>query len=161
MVTHTPTGRKLSYGALAEKAASVPAPDIKLVALKNPKDFKIVGNSVRGFDSPKIVRGEPIFGIDVTRPGMLYATFTQCPVHGGKGKSAKLDAALARFAEVVRRDLGREVAEIPGAGAAGGAGRGTPAGPRAATAPSIARCPPAPASRRSARPFSTSSFPPP
>jgi isoquinoline 1-oxidoreductase beta subunit len=95
MVTHTPTGRKLSYGALAEKAASVPAPDIKLVALKNPKDFKIVGNSVRGFDSPKIVRGEPIFGIDVTRPGMLYATFTQCPVHGGKVKSAKLDAVLA------------------------------------------------------------------
>jgi isoquinoline 1-oxidoreductase beta subunit len=95
MVTHTPTGRKLSYGKLAEKAAGVPAPDIKLVVLKDPKDFKIVGNSVRGFDSPKIVRGEPIFGIDVTRPGMLYATFTQCPVHGGKVKSAKLDAVLA------------------------------------------------------------------
>jgi isoquinoline 1-oxidoreductase beta subunit len=94
-VTHTPTGRKLSYGALAERAAGVPAPDIKLVVLKAPKDFKIVGNSVRGFDSPKIVRGEPIFGIDVTRPGMLYATFTQCPVHGGKVKSAKLDAVLA------------------------------------------------------------------
>ena len=95
VVTHTPTGRKLSYGVLAERAAGVPAPDIKLVVLKNPKDFKIVGNSVRGFDSPKIVKGEPIFGIDVTRPGMLYATFTQCPVHGGKVKSAKLDAALA------------------------------------------------------------------
>ncbi|MDB5460217.1 MAG: iorB, partial [Caulobacteraceae bacterium] len=89
------TGRKLSYGQLAEKAAGIPAPDVKTVTLKDPKDFKIVGNSVRGFDSPKIVRGEPIFGIDVTRPGMLYATFTQCPVHGGKVKSAKLDAVLA------------------------------------------------------------------
>jgi isoquinoline 1-oxidoreductase beta subunit len=94
-VTHTPTGRKLTYGQLAEKAASIPAPDIKTVALKDPKDFKIVGQSVRGFDSPRIVKGEPIFGIDQTRPGMLYAVFVQCPVHGGKVKSAKLDGVLA------------------------------------------------------------------
>ena len=94
-VTHTPTGRKLTYGQLAEKAASIPAPDIKAVALKNPKDFKIVGTPVRGFDSPKIVKGQAMFGIDVVRPGMLYAVYTQCPVHGGKVKSAKLDAVLA------------------------------------------------------------------
>jgi isoquinoline 1-oxidoreductase beta subunit len=90
-VTHKPTGRKLGYGELAEKAASIPAPDVKTVVLKDPKDFKIIGKSVRGFDSPKIVKGEAIFGIDVQRPGMLYATFTQCPVPGGKVKSAKLD----------------------------------------------------------------------
>ncbi|MDB5460022.1 MAG: iorB 2, partial [Caulobacteraceae bacterium] len=47
-VVHTPTGRKLSYGQLAEKAAGIPAPDVKTVTLKDPKDFKIVGNSVRG-----------------------------------------------------------------------------------------------------------------
>ena len=94
-VTHTPTGRKLTYGQLAEKAASIPAPDVKTVVLKDPKDFKIVGNSVRGFDSPKIVKGEPIFGIDAKRPGMLYAVFVKCPVYGGKVKSAKLDAVLA------------------------------------------------------------------
>jgi isoquinoline 1-oxidoreductase beta subunit len=95
VVTHPPTGRKLTYGQLAETAASIPAPDVKTVTLKDPKDFTIVGRSVRGFDSPRIVRGEPIFGIDVTRPGMLYAVFTQCPVHGGKVKSAKLHAVLA------------------------------------------------------------------
>ncbi|MDB5460473.1 MAG: Isoquinoline 1-oxidoreductase, partial [Caulobacteraceae bacterium] len=89
------TGRKLSYGQLAEKAAGIPAPDVKTVTLKDPKDFKIVGNSVRGYDSPRIVKGEPIFGIDVTRPGMLYAVFVKCPVYGGKVKSAKLDAVLA------------------------------------------------------------------
>jgi isoquinoline 1-oxidoreductase beta subunit len=94
-VVHKPTGRRLGYGALAEKAASIPAPDIKTVTLKDPRDFKIVGQSVRGYDSPKIVKGLPIFGIDVTRPGMLYAVYTQCPVHGGKVKSAKLDAVLA------------------------------------------------------------------
>jgi isoquinoline 1-oxidoreductase beta subunit len=91
-VIHTPTRRKLTYGQLAEKAASIPAPDLKTLVLKDPKDFKIIGKSVRGFDSPKIVRGEPIFGIDMSRPGMVYATFTQCPVHGGKVKSANLDA---------------------------------------------------------------------
>ena len=90
-VTHTPTGRKLTYGQLAETAASIPAPDLKAVVLKDPKGFKIIGKSVKGFDSPKIVKGEPIFGIDITRPGMLYATIAQCPVPGGKVKSVKLD----------------------------------------------------------------------
>ena len=90
-VTHKPSGRKLTYGQLAEKAASIPAPDLKTVVLKDPKTFTIIGKSVRGFDSPKIVKGEAMFGIDVTRPGMLYAAFAQCPVAGGKVKSAKLD----------------------------------------------------------------------
>lgn len=94
-ITHTPTGRKLTYGQLAEKAASIPAPDVKFVTLKDPKTFTIIGKSVRGIDSPKIVKGEPIFGIDAKRPGMLYAVFVKCPVYGGKVKSAKLDAVLA------------------------------------------------------------------
>jgi len=94
-VTHTPTGRKRSYGKLAAKAALLPAPDLAKVALKDPKDFKIVGQPARGFDSPKVVRGEPLFGIDTRLPGMLYAVFVKCPVHGGKVKSAKLDAVLA------------------------------------------------------------------
>ena len=94
-VTHKPTGRKLTYGQLAEKAASIPAPDLKGVSLKDPKTFKIIGKSVRGYDSPKIVKGQAMFGIDVVRPGMLYATFTQCPVPGGKVKSVKLDAIQA------------------------------------------------------------------
>jgi isoquinoline 1-oxidoreductase beta subunit len=94
-VTHVPTGRTLGYGQLAAKAALIPAPDVAQVTLKDPKDFKIVGRSARGFDSPKVVRGQPLFGIDTKRPGMLYAVFVKCPVHGGKIKSAKLDAVLA------------------------------------------------------------------
>jgi isoquinoline 1-oxidoreductase beta subunit len=90
-VTHKPSGKKLTYGQLAEKAASIPAPDLKTVSLKKAKDFRIIGKSVRGIDSPKIVKGEAIFGIDVTRPGIVYATFTQCPVPGGKVKSVQLD----------------------------------------------------------------------
>jgi isoquinoline 1-oxidoreductase beta subunit len=75
----------------AARQMMVEAAAPKTVALKDPKTFKIIGKSVRGYDSPKIVKGQPMFGIDVTRPGMLYATFTQCPVPGGKVKSVKLD----------------------------------------------------------------------
>lgn len=95
VVTHGPTGRKLTYAQLADKAAAIPAPDLKTLVLKDPKTFTIIGRSVRGYDSPRIVKGEPIFGIDATRPGMLYAVFVKCPVYGGKVKSAKLDAVLA------------------------------------------------------------------
>jgi len=93
-VSHRPSGKKLTYGQLAEKAASIPAPDLKTVVLKSPKDFKIIGKPVRGFDSPKIVKGQAMFGIDVTRPGMLYATIVQSPVPGGKVKSAGLDDVM-------------------------------------------------------------------
>ena len=95
VVPHKPTGRNLTYGALSAKAATIPAPDLKTVTLKNPKDFTIIGKSVRGIDSPRIVKGEPIYGIDTQLPGMLYAAFVKCPVYGGKVKSAKLDAVLA------------------------------------------------------------------
>ena len=84
VVIHS-SGRRLTYGQLAAKAATLPAPDPKTVVLKDPKDFRIIGTSVRGIDSPKIVRGEPIFGIDTCScPGMLYAVFVKCPVFGGK-----------------------------------------------------------------------------
>jgi isoquinoline 1-oxidoreductase beta subunit len=95
VVHHKPTGRSLKYGALASKAASVPPPDLQTVALKDPKDFRIIGQPFGGVDSPLIVTGKPIFGIDASVPGMLYAVFERCPVHGGKFVSANLDAARA------------------------------------------------------------------
>jgi len=92
VVQHRPSGRKLGYGALAGKAASLPVPDLATLRLKNPKEFKIVGRPTPGVDSPLIVAGKPLFGIDVTVPGMLYAVFQKCPVFGGKVVSANTDA---------------------------------------------------------------------
>jgi isoquinoline 1-oxidoreductase subunit beta len=91
VVHHQKSGRSLKYGELATKAAAVAPPDLKTVALKDPKDFHIIGQAIGGVDSPQIVTGKPIFGIDTTLPGMRYAVFEKCPVHGGKFVSANLD----------------------------------------------------------------------
>ena len=91
-VIHAPTQRSLSYGSLAAKAAALPAPDPDLVALKDPRNFKIIGTSQPGVDSPLVVEGKPLFGIDVRVPGMLYAVFVKSPVFRGTVSSANVDA---------------------------------------------------------------------
>ena len=95
-VIHIPTKRRLGYGRVASKAALLAAPDLAQVALKDPKDFKIIGTSQPGVDSPLVVAGKPLFGIDVTVPGMLYAVFVKSPVFGGRVASANLDAVKAQ-----------------------------------------------------------------
>ncbi len=94
-LTHTASGRKLSYGALASAAAKQPVPSLDSVKLKDPKDYKIIGTSVPGVDSPKIVKGEPIFGIDMVVPGMLYAVFQKCPVFAARSP-APISTSSAR-----------------------------------------------------------------
>jgi isoquinoline 1-oxidoreductase beta subunit len=91
-VYHRKTDRSLGYGELAAKAAALPAPDPDSLKLKDPETYKIVGQWTAGVDVPDIVTGQPIFGIDFTTPGMLYATFHRCPVFGGKVASANIDA---------------------------------------------------------------------
>ncbi|MGD8808149.1 MAG: molybdopterin-dependent oxidoreductase [Gammaproteobacteria bacterium] len=91
VVRHAASGRTLTYGELAEAAAAVPAPDMESLVLKDPSDYRIIGTSVRGIDTEKIVKGEPIFGIDVEIPGMRYAVFEKSPVYGSKVASANVD----------------------------------------------------------------------
>jgi isoquinoline 1-oxidoreductase subunit beta len=95
VVYHRESGRSLAYGALAAKAAAMPVPDLARVALKDPKTFKIIGQPIPGVDNAKVVTGQPLFGIDVTLPGMLHAVFQKCPVFGGKVHSANIDALKA------------------------------------------------------------------
>jgi isoquinoline 1-oxidoreductase subunit beta len=88
-------GKSLTYGQLAAKAAKLAPPDLKTVALKDPKNYTIIGRSISGIDNPKVVTGQPLFGIDVNVPGMRYAVFQKCPVFGGKVVSANVDEIKA------------------------------------------------------------------
>lgn len=90
-VIHTPTGRKLTYAALAMKAAALPVPDAAKVPLKTRDQYRLLGNRFTGADNIEIVTGKPLFGIDLKVPGMLYAHYTKCPAVGGKVASANLD----------------------------------------------------------------------
>jgi isoquinoline 1-oxidoreductase subunit beta len=90
-VFHKATGKQATYGELADKAAALPCPVLDAVALKDPKDYRIIGKSQPGVDTHSIVSGKPLFGIDVSLPGMLYASIEKCPVFGGKVKSANLE----------------------------------------------------------------------
>ena len=107
VVTHTPTGRTLTYGALAEKAAKLPVP--AQVTLRDPKDFKLIGTPAKRLDTPEKVNGKAQYGIDVRVPGMAVATVAASPVLGGK--VAGLDEAKARaikgVRQVVRLEIGR------------------------------------------------------
>jgi isoquinoline 1-oxidoreductase beta subunit len=91
-VVHHASGRSAAYGTLVARAAKMKAPDLDKVKLKDPHDYKIIGKPMPGIDSAKILRGEPVYGIDVEVPGMLHAVFHKCPVFGGSVKSANLDA---------------------------------------------------------------------
>jgi isoquinoline 1-oxidoreductase subunit beta len=95
IVHHNKSQRSLAYGALASEAAQLPVPDLASVRLKDPKDFKIIGQPISGVDNPKIVTGLPLFGIDIDLPGMVYAVFQKCPVFGGTVASANVDAVKA------------------------------------------------------------------
>jgi len=91
VVIHTPSGRRLKYGDLAERAAALPVPDA--VTLKDPKDFRIIGSAVPRRDLPDKVTGKAGFGIDVQAPGLLVAVVARCPVFRGKAKSWDAEAA--------------------------------------------------------------------
>ena len=81
-VTRTGTNTSLSYGALAEKAATLPIPSD--VPLKQAKDYKLVGKPLPRVDTPAKVAGEAEFGIDFRLDGMKYAVLSRCPTIGGK-----------------------------------------------------------------------------
>ena len=75
-------GKQLSYGQLAEQAAKIPPP--AQVALKDPKDFRLIGKPTKRLDTPEKVTGRGVFGIDVKLPGLLTAVVARPPVFGGK-----------------------------------------------------------------------------
>jgi isoquinoline 1-oxidoreductase beta subunit len=89
VITHQASGRKTTYGKVAEAAAKLEAP--KDIKLKDPKDWKIAGKGVKRLDTADKLTGKQVYGIDIKMPGMLVATIKDSPVRTGKVKS--FDAA--------------------------------------------------------------------
>ena len=79
-IVHKASGKKLSYGALSTKAASLDIPSKP--KLKNRKDFKLIGTRIRDVDAHKITTGQPLYGIDTRREGMLFAMVARPPAYG-------------------------------------------------------------------------------
>jgi isoquinoline 1-oxidoreductase subunit beta len=91
-ILHVASNRSAAYGSLAEAAAKLPIPQD--IPLKDPQQFQIIGKPTKRLDTPDKVIGRTEFGIDVRRPGMLFAVVARCPVFAGK--VASFDAARAR-----------------------------------------------------------------
>src|SRR3989454_491639 len=92
-VIHVATNRRLTYGALAQRAAALPVPPE--VQLKDPKDWRLAGKPTKRLDTRFKVNGTAQFGIDVRVPGMLTAVVARSPVFGGKVSSFDATAAKA------------------------------------------------------------------
>ncbi len=90
-VVHRPSGRRLLYGQLVDRAQQLPVPQNP--TLKSPDKFRYIGKPVKRRDTPEKITGRGIYGTDVQVPGMLVASIERCPVFGGKVKSFDATAA--------------------------------------------------------------------
>ena len=90
-VLHAASGRKLAYGELVDAATAQTPP--KNAALKDPKDFVLIGKAQKRIDTPDKVNGKVVYGIDAMLPNMKFATLKACPVFGGKVASVDDSAA--------------------------------------------------------------------
>ena len=96
VLTHAASGKSATYGSLAAAAAKMAAPDVKKLKLKTRAEWTLIGKRFRGVDDPKIVTGQPLFGIDVQLPGMVYANYTKCPAAGGKVRGFNVEEIKAQ-----------------------------------------------------------------
>ncbi|WP_038019894.1 molybdopterin-dependent oxidoreductase [Thermithiobacillus tepidarius DSM 3134] len=92
-VLHPSSGRRLDYGALAARAAALPAPT--QVVLKPPTAFRLIGQPTPMLDAPLKITGRAVFGVDVQVPGMRVAVVLRCPSFGGRAVSVDVRAAEA------------------------------------------------------------------
>jgi isoquinoline 1-oxidoreductase beta subunit len=93
VVVHKPTGRKLAYGQLVDRAQALPVPQSP--KLKTPDKFRYIGKNLHRLDSPDKATGRGIYGMDVQVPGMLVASIERAPVVSG-GKVQSFDATAAK-----------------------------------------------------------------
>ena len=108
VVTHGPNSA--GYGSLTDAAAKL-APPAK-VTLKDPANFTVIGKPLRRLDGADKARGRATYGLDVKRPGMLYAAMVPCPVIGGKVASYDGAAVSARRGVKAVVNIGEGVAVV-------------------------------------------------
>ena len=112
IVVHAASNTRIPYGDLVVDAAKLTPPDVATLKMKDPKDYRIIGKPMRNWDSPKIVRGEPIFGIDQKVEGMKFAYFEKCPVFGGKVLTTNTDEIKA-LPGIVDCFVVKQVGDLP------------------------------------------------
>ena len=116
-ITHTPTGRQLTYGELAAAAATLVPPDWSSLELKSPDKWSVIGKPLERLDVPAKVDGSAIYGIDVNLPGMKYAAIAMCPVFGGSLKSYRApdlfdNSGILKILEVDRHGRPEAIAVV-------------------------------------------------
>jgi len=84
VITHASTGRKTTYGKVAELASTLTPPDPQSITLRDPRDWKVAGQPYARLDTANKVNGTKVYGADLQMPGMLCASVKACPVFGGK-----------------------------------------------------------------------------
>ncbi len=102
-VIHNNSDKTTTFGELVEDASKLPPPENPIV--KKPTEWKLVGNkSLQRVDIPEKVKGTALYGIDVERPGMVYAAIEMCPYFGGKIKAVKENNVrdMEGFVDLVR-----------------------------------------------------------
>ena len=98
VIKHEESARTLTYGEVASLAGNMEVPEE--VSLKDPKDFKIIGTGRNNVDGLKIVTGEPMYGLDIKREGMLYATVVHPPAFGMKPVEVKNEEEIKALAGI-------------------------------------------------------------
>ncbi|MGE0750723.1 MAG: molybdopterin cofactor-binding domain-containing protein [Variibacter sp.] len=93
LITHAPSGRSVTFGAVAADAARLPPP--QNVALKPERDWRLIGTRQRQRNSALTVSGQAVYGIDVTLPNLRHGAILQCPVFQGTLKSVDASALAA------------------------------------------------------------------
>jgi isoquinoline 1-oxidoreductase subunit beta len=106
VISHGLSGRSVTFGTIAAAAADMKPPT--QVALKDPKDWKLIGTRQRRLDVPDKIAGKPIYAIDVQLPNMLCAAIVQCPVFKGTLKAVD-ETGLAGMKGI------RQVVKLPDA----------------------------------------------
>ena len=96
IITHKASGRKTSYGKVAEAAARITPPEAASIVLKDPKNWRLIGKRMARLDTAGKTTGAQNYGVDFKLPGLLNAAIRDCPVFGGTVKSFNAAAVEGR-----------------------------------------------------------------